>query len=503
MACDLIADFVVVGGGAGGAAAAAYLHRAGASAFVLSDGPDRTAALLDSPVRLTLYNQFGRFEQRGVRNTATGGNWQQITGAGGNNLHNGAVHQMPPLGRLDALLGGDGTARRAADWLARAGVATMVVGDTPECGDAAGADLRNLSFKYERGPMGCLPQQMYAYCADARVGCQSDSLHLALGGEARARGRTDGFRKTTMYSDLLKPDLNDSVWVLHETRGEQLRLAHGRVVSVRASSGDNVCARGGVVLAGGVWGTAEVLMRTLGRTELGGLWEQTVLPLAPGLDPSLVSMADCADDLRTGNLHLAGRTRPQAEFTICAANAAEGRSSPVLLAAWIIGMNATERGNVSLQDPATDRVSGSLPRAAPAVMEEAARAIFAELRARYGSDLVLPVVSAAFTMSTHHLGGGLRGVASAGRVHGLDNVFVGDMSAYDDDVWGYTTGAAAVAGVTAAMRALEEAERHSAALGPPTLPKTTLHVVVVVATGVLVWTALCISANGLRSSTRL
>jgi len=214
-------------------------------------------------------------------------------------------------------------------------------------------------------------------------------------------------------------------------------------------------------------------MRTLGRTELGGLWEQTVLPLAPGLDPSLVSMADSADDLRTGNLHLAGRTRPQAEFTICAANATEGRPSPVLLAAWVIGMNATERGNVSLRDPATDRVSGSLALAAPADMEEATRAIFAELRARYGSDLVLPAVSAAFTMGTHHLGGGLRGAASAGRVHGLDNVFVGDMSAYDDDVWGYTTAAAAVAGVTAAMRATEEAERHRAAQVPPS-PRPSL-----------------------------
>jgi len=159
MACDRIADFVVVGGGAGGASAAAYLHRAGASLLVLSDGPDRTAALLDSPARLTLYNQFRRFEQRDVRNTATRGGWQQIVGAGGNNMHNGAVHQMPPLGRLDALLGGGGAAWRAAAWLARAGVTTTVVGDTPECGDAAGADLRNLTYKYERGPMGCFPHR--------------------------------------------------------------------------------------------------------------------------------------------------------------------------------------------------------------------------------------------------------------------------------------------------------------------------------------------------------
>jgi len=242
----------VVGGGAGGAAAAAYLHRAGAAVLVLSDGPDRTAALLDSPARLTLYNQFGRFEQRSVRNTATGGGWQQIVGAGGNNMHNGAEHQMPPLERLDALLGGGGTARRAAGWLARAGVTTMVVGDTPECGDAAGADLRNLSFKYERGPMGCLPQQMYAYCADVHAGCRSDSLHLAMGGETRARGRTDGIRKVTMYSDLLQPDLGGSVQVLHGTRGERLELAHGRAVSVGTPGGGRVCARGGVVLAGGV-----------------------------------------------------------------------------------------------------------------------------------------------------------------------------------------------------------------------------------------------------------
>ena len=188
-------------------------------------------------------------------------------------------------------------------------------------------------------------------------------------------------------------------------------------------------------------------------------------------------------------------TRPQAEFTICAANATEGRPSPVLLAAWVIGMNATERGNVTLQDPATDQVSGSLPRAAPAVMEEAARAVFAELRARYRFDLVLPVVSAAFTMSSHHLGGGLRGAASAGRVHGLDNVFVGDMSAYDEDVWGYTTAAAAVAGVTAAMRALEEADWHNATAGPPPpLSATTLHTVAGITIGVLGLTALCIGA---------
>jgi len=402
--CDLIADFVVVGGGAGGAAAAAYLHRVGASVLVLSDWPDRTAALLDSPVRLTLYNQFGRFEQRGVRNTATGGGWQQIVGGGGNNMHNGAVNQMPPLSRLDALLGDGGTAQRAAGWLARAGVTTMVVGNTPECGDAAGADLRNLSYKYERGPMECLPQTMYTYCADARAGCRPDSLHLALGGETRARARTDGIRKVTMYSDLLQPDLGSSARVLHDTRGERLELAHGRAVSVHTPGGGRVCARWGVVLAGGVFGTAEVLMRTLGWTELGGLWEQKVLPLAPVLmDPSPVLMADCADDLRTGNLHLAGRTRPQAEFTICAANATAGRPSPVLLAAWVIGMNATERGNVTLQDPATDRVSRSLAPAAPAVMEEAARAVFEELRARCRSDLVLPVFSAAFTLGLHHL----------------------------------------------------------------------------------------------------
>jgi len=316
-----------------------------------------------------------------------------------------------------------------------------------------------------------------------------------MGGETRARGRTDGIRKVTMYSDLLQLDLGSSDWVLHGTRGERLELAHGRAVSVRTPGGGRVCARRGVVLAGGVFGTAEVLMRTLGRTELGGLWEQTVLPPAPVLlEPSLVSMADCADDLRTGNLHLAGRTRPQAEFTICAANAAEGRPSPVLLAAWVISMNATERGNVTLQDPATDRVSGSLAPAAPAVMEEAARAIFAELRARYGSDLMLPVVSAAFTLGSHHLGGGLRGAATAGRVHGLGNVFVGDMSAYSDDVWGYTTAAAAVAGITAAMRTLEDAERHGAAPGPPP-PRSTSALVAVATLAMCVTVAIALVCN--------
>lgn len=456
-------DFVVVGAGAGGSAAAAYLHHAGASVAVLSDGPDRTADLLDHPARATLYNQFGLFAQRSVPNTGTGGAWQQIVGAGGNNMHNGAVHQMPPLDRMDVLLGGDGTALRAARWLARAPVTRMAVRETPECGDARASDLLNLTYKYERGPLGCLPQQMYGYCAAApnctlgcrRLGCEANSFHMALGGEAGARPRSDGIRKTTMYTDLLQPVVNGGVRVLHNRTAERVLLEAGRAVAVRAGS-LTVCSRCGVVLSGGVWGSAEVLMRTLGLSELGGLWEQTVLPVAPFYDRTLVpSLDDCADELLTGNLHLAGPGRPQAEFTICAANPAEGRASPVLLAAWVISMNATERGTVVLRDPVSGRVSGSLAPEPAAAMAEAAAALFDELRSRYGADLVLPPVPAA-TIGSHHLGGGLRGAASAGRVPSIPNLFVGDMAAFDDDVWGYTTGAAAVAGATAAMRALDE-----------------------------------------------
>jgi len=88
-------------------------------------------------------------------------------------------------------------------------------------------------------------------------------------------------------------------------------------------------------------------------------------------------------------------------------------------------------------------------------------------------------------------------------VHGLANIFVGDMSAYDDDVWGYTTAAAAVAGATAAMRALEEAERHSAAqVQPSTRSSLVLSAVASVAIGLL-WVAMLLCcANRVQPPTR-
>jgi len=69
------------------------------------------------------------------------------------------------------------------------------------------------------------------------------------------------------------------------------------------------------------------------------------------------------------------------------------------------------------------------------------------------------------------------------------------MSAHSDDVWGYTTAAAAVAGITAAMRALEDAERHGAAPGPPP-PRSTssLGAVATLAMCVTMATALVCSA---------
>jgi len=228
------------------------------------------------------------------------------------------------------------------------------------------------------------------------------------------------------------------------------------------------------VSAGGVWGTAELLMRSLELTQLEGLWEHTVLPIftASLYIPSGTAV-DCANQILTGNLHTTGRVRAQAEFIVCPANPDQGRAKPILLAAWVISMNATERGSISLQSASGARVSANLQRGSAEDSLEAVDQIYAELKSRYGSDLVTPDASlrVPFRVTTHHLGGGLRPAASAGRVNNVPNVFIGDMSAYESPVFGYTTGAAAVAGITAAMRAVEEGATCTAPPFPPLPPR--------------------------------
>jgi len=209
--CDASGDFVVVGAGAGGAAAAAYLQSLGKSAIVLSDGPDNTGTLRTSPAWQTLYNYFGKFSQREVANSnANGGPWQQVVGAGGNNLHNGGVHQLPPVDQLDALLGGDGKALDAALWLSRAPLAHMIGAETAQCNDAPAALLTNITYKYFRGPEGCVPVQRYAYCSADRT-CNSGcavagcSVDAEIGAQAQSpalKPYAERLRKTTMYESI-------------------------------------------------------------------------------------------------------------------------------------------------------------------------------------------------------------------------------------------------------------------------------------------------------------
>eukprot|EP00965_Chrysotila_dentata_P177574 5866164-Pleurochrysis_carterae.AAC.1 len=89
-------------------------------------------------------------------------------------------------------------------------------------------------------------------------------------------------------------------------------------------------------------------------------------------------------------------------------------------------MNATSRGEIILEN---DRVYGSheMLGGQPSAGVNAVESVFAELRARYGQNLVTPAYNPQYLVLSHHLGGGVQGAAAAGRVSSLSNVFLGDM----------------------------------------------------------------------------
>ena len=150
-----------------------------------------------------------------------------------------------------------------------------------------------------------------------------------------------GLRKSTMYIDLFEAAvatasataveagfLYNLSSVRHNTKGDRV-LFDGYVArAVQLSSGEIACARCGIILAGGVWGSAELLMKSLGRTSLDGLWEHGVIPI---FDTALLGAAlPCnASLLRAGNLHTNSPGRAQAEYLLC------DTSPPRLLAAWV------------------------------------------------------------------------------------------------------------------------------------------------------------------------
>jgi hypothetical protein len=86
---------------------------------------------------------------------------------------------------------------------------------------------------------------------------------------------------------------------------------------------------------------------------------------------------------------------------------------------------------------------------------------------------IVPAWDRASPMVTpsHHLGGGLSDVARHGRVLGRQRLLLGDMSAFSEMTHGYTTAAAAVAGVVAAMRTLDEC---ALLVSPPPPPATPM-----------------------------
>ena len=223
-ACDSSYDVIVVGAGAGGAAAAAFLIGDGRPAtLVLSDGPDRSEAVSSASLDDTLYNRFGQLSQRAIPNVAkSGAGWVQVEGAGGNNAHNGGVHSMPSPFQLDALLGMDGRALQAATWLAaQPGLSSLAATPTSACADR---DPSNLTAFYLEGPLGCSPIHRYATCSDTAA-CVLEA-NVASSVTPSLSALATGLRKTTMYSDLLKPAAaaasTEVITIRHGIKGERV-----------------------------------------------------------------------------------------------------------------------------------------------------------------------------------------------------------------------------------------------------------------------------------------
>ena len=432
--------------------------------LVLSDGPDRTGNLSTASLDDTSGNRFGGFAERAVPNARTGpssSEWVQIIGAAGNNLHNGGVHAMPPVSQLDDLLGSDGRAKRAVDWLASVRSPASLTVDAPDsaCADVSGDALTNLSAVYAHGPGGCLPLRRYAYCATEGGACSLESNVASSVSPFILGPMSADLRKTTMYTDLLNLSHGAAArpTVRHSTRAMRILVDDSgtKARGVLLEDGTVACACT-VIAAGGVWGTAEVLMASLGLLKLGGLWEHGTLPIFDYaiFGPPGALDSTCSFPLRSGNLHTPAPTYAQAEFTIC--DSPSG-GPPRLLAAWVLVMEASARGEVLLDRAGGGRVRGnhSYFEGQPTLATDAIDAVVTELRTRFGANLIVPAWSGLIVPS-HHLGGGVAGAAAQGRVTGLSNVYTGDMSSYGSMVHGYTTAAAAVSGIVAAMRATEE-----------------------------------------------
>uniref|UniRef100_A0A7S4F0F1 Glucose-methanol-choline oxidoreductase N-terminal domain-containing protein n=1 Tax=Chrysotila carterae TaxID=13221 RepID=A0A7S4F0F1_CHRCT len=341
---DVEFDVILVGAGAGGAAAAAFLQSStnAERILVLTDGDDKSNLLAEDKFDDTVYNYFGKFDQREIPNKMGGASWIQTMGPGGNNLHNGGVHQLPPPGQLDTLLGGNGDAIKATTWLASAGPSSLAASATAECNDR---DPTNLKNYYLNGPLGCSPLHRYAYCDSSDDECSLEAS-VASGSSSTARAvfgaMTSGLHKTSMWGDLV--DKSASQLTISPLKGVQIvKDATGtRATGVQLSDGSVPRARCSVVLSAGVWGTAEILMRTFGLRKLGGLWEHAVLPvLDPLLYPGPDGLANtqgmddsgCTSRLKAGNLHTPTRERAQAEFLICEADPNVTGDAPRLLAA--------------------------------------------------------------------------------------------------------------------------------------------------------------------------
>ena len=266
-------------------------------------------------------------------------------------------------------------------------------------------------------PIPPIPSPPLTHSVDATV---TSSINPYLGRV------TLGLRKHSWFSDLV--DLSDPRFTFSASRGASLDLHQTstvgsdpkRATAVRTAAGELARARCAVILSAGVWGTASMLMSSLGSTTLSGLWEHAVQPIVNPIQFDATFISRCYGRLRTGNLHSTGPYKAQAEFIICAADPAVAGSAPTLLSAWVLSQKASARGTIHLLD-GDGTVAGNYthlagePDAAAGAVDE----IIAELKARYGSDLSVPDLSELNIVPSHHLGGGVSPVASAGRVHSL------------------------------------------------------------------------------------
>ena len=122
-------------------------------------------------------------------------------------------------------------------------------------------------------PIPPIPSPPLTHSVDATV---TSSINPYLGRV------TLGLRKHSWFSDLV--DLSDPRFTFSASRGASLDLHQTstvgsdpkRATAVRTAAGELARARCAVILSAGVWGTASMLMSSLGSTTLSGLWEHAV-----------------------------------------------------------------------------------------------------------------------------------------------------------------------------------------------------------------------------------